>query len=253
MMGAFSLKGKNILITGASSGIGRQCAITCSEMGANVILIARDVQRLNETMARLSTGNHSIYNLDITEYGKIEPLIVSIANSYEKIDGFIHSAGIELTLPLRNNKEEIYQKVFSVNVLSGFEFAKVLSHKKYLPEQGASFVFLSSIMGLLGEAGKVAYCSSKGAVIAGVRALAIELASKKIRVNSISPAMVETEMATELFSKISEESKNEILKLHPLGIGKPEDVSWACIYLLSEASRWVTGTNLIIDGGYSAK
>jgi len=158
-----------------------------------------------------------------------------------------------MTLPLKMMKPEYYEKLFSTNVISGFEIAKIMSKRNYLDNYGASFVFISSIMGILGQSGKVGYCSSKGALISGMKAMALELYSKNIRVNCVSPAIVETDMTKKLFENISEDSKNEISKMHPMGFGKPEDVANACIYLLSDASKWVTGTNLIVDGGYSAR
>ena len=252
-MNAFSLEGRNIIVTGASSGIGRQCAVTFSDLGANVILFARNLDRLNETYRSLKPANHAVFSLDITQYDKLESAVQESVEKTGKISGFVHSAGVELTLPLRNMKPQHYESLYSINAVAGFELARIISKNKYLDENGASFVFISSIMGLLGQEGKVGYCSSKGAVIAGVRAMALELVSKKIRVNSISPAMVETEMAQKLFEGIQEEAKKSILDMHPLGLGKPEDVAYACAFLLSKASQWITGTNLIIDGGYSIK
>lgn len=253
MNNPFSLENKNIVITGASSGIGRQCAISCSLMGANIVLIARNEERLKETYNHLDKGNHLSFSQDITEYDKIESIISEAVSKLGKIHGFVHSAGIEVTLPLKMMRPEDYEKIFAINVIAGFEFARIISKKKYLNDNGTSFVFISSIMGLLGQSGKVGYCSSKGALIAGVKAMALELANKNTRVNCISPAIVETDMTKKLFENISEDSKNEIIKMHPMGFGKPEDVANACIYLLSDASKWVTGTNLIVDGGYSAK
>ena len=252
MNNSFSLKNKNILITGASSGIGRQCAITFSQLGANVILIARNKGRLKETYNKLDKGNHLIISQDITEYNKLEEVVNTAVDKIGKISGFVHSAGIEMTLPLRNMQPSYYEKMFSVNVIAGFELAKIISKKKYLYKNGASFVFISSVMGILGQLGKIGYCSSKGSLISGVKAMALELASKKIRVNCILPGVVETEMSNEMFQKLSEESKKNIVDMHPLGLGKPEDIAYACAYLLSDSARWVTGTNLIIDGGYSA-
>jgi len=107
-------------------------------------------------------------------------------------------------------------------------------------------------MGVLGDIGNVAYCSSKGALLSAGKAMALELAAKKIRVNCVLPGVVETEMSKQLFLTISEESRNSILKMHPLGLGKPEDIANACIFLLSDASRWITGTNFYVDGGYSS-
>jgi len=253
MNSIFSLKDKNILITGASSGIGRQCAITFSQLGANVILIARSKERLKQTFDKLEKGNHLIISQDITEYSKLEKIVNTTVDKVGKISGFVHSAGIEMTLPLRNMQPSYYENMFAINVISGLELARIISKKKYLDEIGASFVFISSVMGMLGQAGKIGYCSSKGALISGAKAMALELAKKNIRVNCILPGVVETEMTNKMFDNLPEESKKTIMDMHPLGLGKPEDIANACAFLLSDTSRWVTGTNLIIDGGYSAR
>jgi len=253
MNNPFSLKNKNILITGASSGIGRQCAIIFSKFGANVILIARSKERLKETYNKLDKGNHLIISQDITEYNKLEEIVNTAVDKIGKISGFVHSAGIEMTLPLRNMQPSYYEKMFSVNVIAGFELAKIISKKKYIDKNGASFIFISSIMGIVGNPALIGYSASKGALISATKSMAIELVSKNIRVNSISPGHVKTEMANRLFEKISEKSKKEIIEMHPLGLGRPDDIANASAFLLSDASRWITGTNLIVDGGYSAK
>jgi len=249
----FNLKNKNIIITGASSGIGRQCAIIFSQLGANVILIARNEERLKDTFNKLDKGNHLIIPQDITEYTKLEEVVNTAVDKIGRIYGFVYSAGIEMTLPLRNIQPFYYEEIFSVNVIAGFELAKIISIKKYLNKNGASFVFISSIMGILGQPGKVAYCSSKGALISGAKAMALELVKKNIRVNCILPGVVETEMINKRFQGLSEESKKEIIDMHPLGLGKPEDIANASAFLLSDAARWITGINLIVDGGYSAR
>ena len=192
MNSIFSLKNKNILITGASSGIGRQCAITFSQLGANVILIARNKEKLKETYNKLEKGNHLIISQDITEYDKLEEVVNIAVDKIGRISGFVHSAGIEMTLPLRSMQSSHYEKMFRINVISGFEIARIISKKKYLDERGASFVFISSVMGILGQAGKVGYCSSKGALISGTKAMALELAKKNIRVNCVLPGVVKT-------------------------------------------------------------
>ncbi len=253
MNSIFSLKNKNLLITGASSGIGRQCAITFSQLGANIILIARNKERLKDTFNKLEKGNHLIISQNITEYNKLEEIVNTSVEKIGKISGFVHSAGIEITLPLRNIQPSYYEKMFSVNVIAGFELAKIISKKKYLDKNGTSFVFISSVMGILGQAGKIGYCSSKGALISGSKAMALELVKKNIRVNCILPGVVKTEMSNKMFENLPEESKKSIVNMHPLGLGKPEDIASACAFLLSDAARWITGTNLIVDGGYSVR
>jgi len=250
----FDLKNKNIIVTGASSGIGKQCAITFSQLGANIILIARNKERLKETYNKLDKGNHLIISQDITKYDKLEEVVNTAVDKVGKISGFVHSAGIEMTVPLRNMQSFYYEEIFSVNVIAGFELAKIISKKKYTNKEGASFVFISSIFGIISQPAIVAYSSSKGALISGVKSIALELASKKIRVNCISPGQIESTGMTEtIFNKLSKEEKTKRTEIYPLGLGKPEDIANTCVFLLSEAARWVTGTNLIVDGGYSAK
>lgn len=249
----FNLDNKNIMITGASSGIGKQCAITFSQFGANIILVARNKERLEQTFNKLKKGNHVFFVQDITEYDKLEEIVNISVGKIGKISGFVHSAGVDKLLPFKLIEPATYEEMFATNTISGFEIARIISKKKYINSEGASFVFISSIMGILGQIGKIAYCSSKGAIVSGVKAMALELALKKIRVNSILPAVVETEMSKQVLGNLSEESREKILNMHPLGLGKPDDIAYACAFLLSDTSRWITGTNLIVDGGYSAK
>lgn len=244
------LKHKNILVTGASSGIGKECAIQASELGANVICIGRNENKLNETINSLSEGKHLKYSSDITNYDGLEDIISDAVSKVGKISGFIHSAGIENTIPLNKMNKEKYDSTFSVNVFSAFEISKILSKKKYLCPDGASFIFISSVMGMLGQAGKVGYCGSKSALIGGARAMAVELAKKKIRVNCIMPGVVETEMTKHMFESLPKESVKGIKNRAPLGTGEPRDVSNLTSFLLSDNSKWITGTEMFIDGGY---
>jgi len=253
MYNPFSLKGKVILITGTSSGIGKECAISCSKLGAKVILIARNEEKLKSVFSELEGDNHLCFSLDVTEYGKIESVIKESVEKLGKIDGFIHSAGIEITKPLKVMNSKDYEKLFSVNVIAGFEFAKIITKKKY-SNDGSSFIYIASIMSNVGMPALVGYCSSKGAIVSGIRSLACEFSSRKIRFNCISPAHIDdTEMSLGKKLNIGKQAYDDLISLHPLGAGKKEDIANASIYLLSEASRWVTGINLIVDGGYSVK
>jgi NAD(P)-dependent dehydrogenase (short-subunit alcohol dehydrogenase family) len=248
-----SLINKNILITGASSGIGRECAIVLSKIGANIILIGRDLIRLQHTFDLLESNTHLICQMDVTEYDNIENIISDCVNKIGKIDGFVHCAGIEMTLPLQSMNNNKYDLLFSVNTIAAFEFSKILSKKKFFNVNGASFVFISSVAGLLGVHGKIGYCSSKAALIAGSKAMALELANKKIRVNTILPGMVDTEMFQKIKLQLNDEAIQEISKRHPLGIGNPNDVANLCAFLLSDLAKWITGSDYIIDGGYSCQ
>ncbi|MCP4049317.1 MAG: SDR family oxidoreductase [bacterium] len=247
------LENKNIIVTGASSGIGRECAVKASKCGAKVIIIARREDELNEVFEQLHGSSHLQFVQDITKYDQMENIIEQSVEKTGKISGFVHSAGIEMTRPLKSLTEKHYQQVFAVNVIAAFEIAKLVSKKKYLDEQGSSFVFISSIMSFLGQSGKIGYCASKGALNAGAKAMALELVSKKVRVNTILPAFVETEMSKNLLAGLPESSKDMIENMHPLGFGKADDVANSSVFLLSDMSRWITGTNLVVDGGYSAK
>jgi NAD(P)-dependent dehydrogenase (short-subunit alcohol dehydrogenase family) len=250
-MNTFSLKGKTILVTGASSGIGASCCKLLSRNGANILLSGRDKARLSDVLRELMPGDHSVLSFDLSNIEDIEAELIPVLEKYRKIDGFIHSAGIDITLPIANLTYSHYQNIFKINVFSALEISRILSKKKFIPDGGSSFVFISSIMGLTGSSGKTAYSASKGALISACRSMAIEFVSKKIRVNCISPAIVQTKLVEDLFLNLSDEAVNSIVKSHPSGLGKPEDIASACLYLISEESRWVTGSNLVIDGGYS--
>ena len=251
----FSLNNKTILVTGASSGIGRQTAVTLSKLGAQIILVARDLQRLEETRAAIrGPGEHLIISLDLTEYDLFNEKIEEIKQSVNKIDGIVHCAGISSTFALRSLNAAKLNAHFNINVNAGFMLTRqLLSSKSALVNADASIIFISSVMGVVGEVGKTAYAMTKGAIIAGVKSLSLELAVKKIRVNAISPGVVVTPMSSASFYSHDEHRFNKIKALHPLGLGEPEDVANACAYLLSDASKWVTGSNLIIDGGYTAR
>ena len=252
-MGLFSLSSKTILITGASSGIGRSCAVQCSKMGASLLLMGRNVDELNRTVSELQPGTK--VEMIVADFSKMIDLELVIAEkivTIGKIAGFIHCAGVEKTLPLKKQTSEVFQSIFDINVFAGFELAKIISLKKYKAEK-ASFVFIASVAGMVGESGKTIYSASKGAVISGARSMSMELARSDIRVNSISPAMVKTPILEKMFDGIGEEASQNIIKKHPLGIGEPEDVANACVFLLSDAAKWITGTNLVVDGGYTAQ
>lgn len=252
-MNSFSLQNKTILITGASSGIGRSCAVECSKSGAKLLLMGRNEEALQKTLSLLEPKTEvEIVLSDLSNIENLENLIAEKILKIGKISGFIHCAGIEKTLPLKKQNAKIFFSVFDINVLAGFEVAKILSFKKFRSET-ASFVFIASVAGIVGEVGKIIYSASKGAVISGAKSMAMELARSNIRVNSVSPAMVKTPILDKMFEGIGDEAAAEILKKHPLGIGEPEDVANACIFLLSDAAKWITGSNLIIDGGYSAQ
>lgn len=259
-MDRFSLLNKSIIVTGASSGIGRVCAIECAKMGAKVILLARDNDRLMEVSAEVdevsnevSKGKHLYYSIDLLhDLSSLGTIIEDAVVKLGKIDGFIHAAGIEKTLPISAMKESDYENILKVNSISGFELAKIVSKKKNISEKG-SFVFISSITAVIGRAGVVGYAASKGALVAGAKSMALELASKNITVNCVSPGTILTPMMIKYLDSLPEEEQLKRKEGFLLGLGEPNDVANLAIFLLSDASKWITGQNLIVDGGYTAR
>lgn len=250
----FSLKDKNIVITGASSGIGRACAMCCSKMGAAVLLIGRNKQELEKTKALVARPESAkILAVDLTNFEAVAQGIKEALVGFDHVDGVIHAAGISTTLPFRNSSTEKMNHFFQVNVVSALHLTQLLIKPAIINPSGASIVFITSVMSEVGESAKVLYSMTKGALLAASRSLAIELAPKGIRVNCVAPGVVDTPMVQKAYYNQSDESMQHIKALHPLGIGQPEDVANACVFLLSGASRWITGTQLIIDGGYTAR
>lgn len=249
----FSLQDKVILVTGASSGIGRQCAIDCSKMGAKVALLARNKERLYETLASMDGGGHCVFSADLLDNKNIPSVISSIVSSMGAISGVLNAAGISNTLPFKLATIEEMDRFVHSNVTSALllcqEVCKVQNHDKV----GTSIVFFSSIMGCVGESAKSLYSMTKGALMSVTRSLACEYAKKNIRFNCVSPGVILTPINASQPYMQDIEKRKLIEDKHLLGLGETTDISNACIYLLSNASRWVTGQNFIIDGGYTVR
>ncbi|MEI8005613.1 MAG: SDR family oxidoreductase [Bacteroidota bacterium] len=253
MENQFSLQGKNILISGASSGIGRCVAVFCSRAGANVLMLGRDESTLNETLEMLKPARHALAVIDLNNFSSYTDVIAPFVENNGKIYGIVHSAGLEFSGPYNLTKPQNFQNIFNINAVAGFELARIVASKFADSEAGGSYVFISSIRALFGVEFATAYSASKGAVIAASRSLSLELAKKHIRVNTISPSLVLTPLLEKYFESLHEDTIRKMKEQHPLGFGMPEDVANACIYLLSDASRWMTGNNIILDGGYSVR
>lgn len=242
----FSLEGKKILITGASSGIGREIAISTSKMGAQIIATGRNEDRLKQTISSLKSGEHQMIVADLNSDDEINKL----ASSVSGLSGVVHCAGILQPFPVKFIGRKQIDNMFNINYYSSVLLsAKLLKQKKIL--DSASFVFISSISSNFRPYfGGALYAGSKAAVESFSRILALEYASQKIRSNCISPAIVKTPIFDEYIGSITNnENIDEYEKQYPLGFGEPVDVANAAIYLLSDASRWVTGSTIIIDGG----
>lgn len=245
-----SLEGKRILVTGASSGIGRETAIILSKLGAEVVLLARNRERLEETCRELEGSGHSIYEYDLEQLDGIPELLKTIAAEQGRLSGVFHAAGIEATIPLNIIKEKKIEPVFKTSAFAALMIAKGLSHKD-VKQETSSLVVMSSAAGLTGNNGISLYSASKAAVDGAVRALAVELAPKNIRVNSIAAGLVKTKMYEDLVNRAPSEAIKRKMERYPLGFGLPEDVAMAAAFLLSDASKWITGTTMVVDGGFT--
>lgn len=247
----FKLKNRRIIVTGASSGIGRACAILLSQFDVSVVLVARDQERLGDTLSLLSGEGHSSYSFDLSQ---VEEIGGFVKENFKNIiiDGIIHAAGISPTLPFSVSNHNKLSNTLQLNVIAGFEFTRMLL-KLNKNKNAVSIVFIASVVASAGSKGKSMYAISKGALVAGMKSLAIELADKNIRVNTISPGVVNTPLTKNSEYRKNDKAMNEILSQHPLGIGEPLDIAKAALFLLSDQARWVTGVDLKIDGGYTAK
>jgi NAD(P)-dependent dehydrogenase (short-subunit alcohol dehydrogenase family) len=243
MENPFTLEGKTILITGASSGIGRATAILCSKMGATLILTGRTASKLDEVFSKLFGEHHKKIVLDFEHPESINLLIDSI----EGLDGLVHSAGITNPMPFVYTQSEELSRIMKINFDLPFSITRNLLKLKKI-NKNSSIVFVSSVMGFnSGMKGGSAYSASKGAISAFIRVLALELGLKKIRVNAICPGMVKTDFINDGFFS-QEQLQLDELK-YPLGYGTPEQVACSIVFLLGSGSSWITGTNLVIDGG----
>lgn len=249
MYNPFSLEGKTILVTGASSGIGRGIAVECSKMGAKVVLSGRNVERLNETMSLLEGEGHVAIVADLSKQVEIERLVVEIP----ELNGCVHSAGIPQLNSVKHITRESIEDILNINTVAPILLNSLLLKNKKIVKS-SSIVFISSISGVcVSNVGEASYSTTKGAISGYMKGAALELATRGIRVNSINPGLVLTsilELSNTLFSQ--EQLLETTACKYPMKrFGTPEDIATGAIYLLSDASTWVTGINLIIDGGYT--
>ena len=241
-MDNFSLIGKTILVTGASSGIGKAIAIACAEQGANVVLTGRNVLGLNDTLSLMSGEGHIVIPTDLMIAEQRSALVEQVP----ELDGLVQCAGVMNRVPCKSIGQEDIDSVFAPNVEAPILLqAELLQERKI--KKGASIVYMASIAPRSAETGNALYSASKAAIIAYAKCLSLELAPRQIRVNCISPAMVWTDLA---LSGATKEELEQDQATYPLKrYGKPEDVANAAVYLLSEASSWMTGSTVEITGG----
>ena len=248
MINPFSIEGKTILVTGSSSGIGRGIAIECSRMGAKIVLNGRNVDRLKETLGMMDGEGHILIPADISKQEEIDKLITEVP----ALDGCVLCAGIPQVCPVKHFKRNDIEDIIGVNTIAPIMITSGLLKKKKI-RKGSSVVLIESVSGVfVGTKGDVSYNASKAALNGFLKGSALELASQGIRINAVNPGLVPTNILNLSNEMFSETHHTDImLNSYPLKrYGTPEDIAYGVIYLLSDASSWVTGTNLVIDGGY---
>lgn len=251
MTGPFSLEGHRILVTGASGGLGRATAVLAGRMGAQVILTGRDGARLEETRALLDGTGHGVEVRDLGDTAAIPAWMAGLCARYGPLTGLAHAAGIQIVRPLRILDDAVLNETMAANLNTALALTKGF-RQKTVCASGGSIVLFSSVMALAGQPGQAAYSASKGALVSMCRSLALELARDGIRINCAAPGLVETGMSTRLRETLPAAQYDAVKAMHPLGLGVPENIAAPVVFLLSSASAWITGTTLVIDGGYTA-
>ena len=248
MTSPFSLEGKTILVTGAASGIGRATAVQCANMGAKIILVDINKSGLVATIDLISRKDVEFHVVDLTDLD----MLIEMVSMLPKLDGVASNAGVVLSLLAKFSEAKDMERIFKINTFSHINLIQQLISQKKL-NKGASIVFTSSMSGVYcGLAGGSLYGATKSAILGYTKALAIELAPRGIRVNTIHPGMIETPLTQG--TSLSKDLLEEDAKNYPLGrYGKPEEIAYSIVYLLSDATTWMTGSQLLIDGGYSLK
>lgn len=246
------LSGKRILVVGASTGIGKQTAITLSTVGAKVTLVARNEENLQKALAELEGDGHDYFVSDVSNVETIEALVKEVVAKDGPLDGMVYSAGIGAAIPLAQSKPEKVQDAFNVNFFGFFETVRQVSRRgRFNP--GMRIVGVSSCASLRGDKSKAIYSSSKSAMDSAVRCMAKELAEKEICINTVAPSMTATELYNRYLEKYGEDSETnkELLTRQYLGIAQPQDVANAIAFLISPAARFITGITMPVDGGLS--
>lgn len=246
------LTGRHVLVTGGSAGIGRATAALLAELGARVALCGRDAARLTTALGSLPGEGHRAIRFDLADTDAIPAWMKAEAQANGPFDGLVHCAGVQAGKPVRSVDRAFFDRIMHVNLLSALALARGLRQGGCNSGRGA-IVLLSSVAASIGQPGNVVYSAGKGGLEAATRGLAMELLRDGIRVNAVAPAMVETEMMDRFRQTTTNEQFEAIRAAHPMGFGRPRDVAGAIAFLLSEASRWITGVVLPVDGGYLAR
>jgi NAD(P)-dependent dehydrogenase (short-subunit alcohol dehydrogenase family) len=242
-----------VLITGASSGIGRASCVRAAAEGARVVLVARDHDRLEETRASLTSDVHHITRVcDVTDEAEVTKLADELRNEVGTLRGLVHCAGIHWLRPLQVTDTAALTLMLTSHVVSSAVLVRALVGRRLADREGCSVVLLASAAALQGVAGAAAYAAAKGAMVSLARTLAVELARRRVRVNAIAPGVVRTPQSAAFLSTLTPKQVQAITDDHPLGLGEPADVAGVVAFLLSDDARWVTGTTVVADGGLTA-
>lgn len=254
MINPLTIEGKTIVVTGAASGIGRQSAIDFANAGANLVLLDLNAEALEATKAECQQAGVKCFAkaCDLTNAISIPTAIDEAVAAVGPINGLLHAAGIEKTLPFNKLTSEHYQRIYAINVISAMNLVSVLSKKKNRGEN-AKYVLISSITAIVGRPGVNAYAASKGALLSAVKTMALELAPKGVTINCISPGTILTPLMQKMLESLSEEQREERKAGFPLGLGRPSDIASTAMFLMSDGARWITGQNIVVDGGYTSR
>jgi len=251
MINPMNLTGRCFLVTGASSGLGREISIFISKLGGNLVLVGRNVEQLKHTEKFLEGQGHFVEQFDLNEVDAIPKWMKEVVKKTGPLKGLVHSAGVSSTLAINLMNQKRIHQIMDINFNAAVGLTRAFRQKKVAEDNG-SIVLISSVAGLKGDSGLSIYGASKGALISLCRSLAVEFAASGVRVNCIAPGHIMTQMGKETARVLGSEQLEILGNKHPLGFGSPDDVAAAVAFLLADTGKWITGTTLVVDGGYTA-